>query len=676
MRKFAPLLTICLVFISLLMGKASFSQGDDFFNKFQEANRLDEETELNQAFKIWTQLASENPDNANVNYKAGRSYLNTGSLKSAALPFLERAAKGKIDPNYDPFSPREKDVPVEVYYYYAKALHLNYKLNKAEEYYEKFMVESTGKHFLYPKADLGREQVNHARMIMKNPVEFEIQNLGETINSIYPDYAPVISVDENALFFTSARLRKDSSNYGITDRVTGYYLDDIYVSYKNRKGEWQEPERLSLGMDSPIATINVSVDGQTLYIYQADGQDGNIYKTQLVGETWTQPEPMPDMINSKAWETHLAVTPDEQTIYFVSDRKGSLGGRDIFRVKKLPDGKWSKAQNLGDVINTEYDEDAVFVAPDNRTLYFASEGHNSMGGFDIFYSVLDDEGNWSPARNIGYPINTVDDDAFFVTSADGKRAYYSSNKKDGLGEKDIYMISLPDPQEVKLTVLRGTVSAPEGEQLPDDIEIFVRNFNSGETQSFRPRARDGGFVAILPPCNKYRINYTVEGKSAAIDTFSIECGSAYQEISKELLLVSGSDDAAIATTSGGNEPARFTKYFGYNQDVVKSEESMFDSFMLALKRVVNTKGEASISILGSASTVPTKTYKNNRKLAQLRADNAKKRILENAPKYGIDKKNLRFTSVIGRVQGPEYAGDASSGAQKYQKYQYIDIKAE
>jgi len=676
MQKVTPLSSICFVILSLLLASTSFSQESDFFNKFQEANRLDEETELSQSFRIWTQLATEYPDNANVNYKAGRSYLNTGSLKSAALPFLERAAKGKIDPNYDPFSPREKDVPVEVYYYYAKALHLNYKLDKAEEYYEKFMVESTGKHFLYPKSDLGREQVNNARLIMKNPVEFEIENLGATINSVYPDYAPVISVDENSLFYTSARLREDSSNFGITDKVTGYYLDDIYVSYKDRKGDWQEPERLELSLENPVATINVSVDGQTLFIYQADGQDGNIYKTKLVGETWSEPEPMDDMINSKNWETHMAITPDEQTIYFVSDRKGSLGGRDIFRVKKLPDGKWSKAQNLGDVINTKYDEDAVFVSPDNRTLYFSSQGHNSMGGFDIFYSVLGDDGNWSPARNIGYPINTVDDDAFFVTSADGKRAYYSSNKEDGLGEKDIYMISLPDPQEVKLTVLRGTVTAPEGEDLPDDIEIFVRNFNSGETQSFTPRARDGGFVAILPPCNKYRINYTVQGKSAAIDTFSIECGSAYQEISKELLLVSGSDDAAIATTSGGNQPAQFKKFFGYNQDVVKSEESMFDSFMLALKRVISTKGDASVTILGSASTVPTKTFKNNQELAQLRADNAKKRILENAEKYGIDEKDLKFNSVIGKVQGPEYAGDASSGVKKYQKYQYIDIKAE
>jgi len=142
------------------------------------------------------------------------------------------------------------------------------------------------------------------------------------------------------------------------------------------------------------------------------------------------------------------------------------------------------------------------------------------------------------------------------------------------------------------------------------------------------------------------------------------------------LLVSGSDDAAIATTSGGNQPAQFKKFFGYNQDVVKSEESMFDSFMLALKRVISTKGDASVTILGSASTVPTKTFKNNQELAQLRADNAKKRILENAEKYGIDEKDLKFNSVIGKVQGPEYAGDASSGVKKYQKYQYIDIKAE
>ncbi len=652
----------------------AFCQSESFFEKFQEANRLDEEAELNQAFHIWTSLASQAPENANVNYKAGIAYLNTGSNKGAALPFLERAAKGKIDNNYDPFSPFEKNVPVEVYYYYAKALHLNYKLDKAEEYYEKFMMQSPGKHFLYPKATRGTEEIAHARSLMKNPVEFEIENLGPVINTQYPDYAPVISVDENALFFTSARLRKDESNEDITDRATGYYLDDIYVSYKDREGNWQEPELLSISDLNPNATINVSIDGQKLYIYRDDEKDGNLFKSVLVGETWSEPEPMPDEINSKAWETHLATTSDENTIYFVSNRKGTLGGRDIFRVKKLPDGSWSKAQNLGENINTPYGEDAVFISPDNRTLYFSSEGHNSMGGFDIFYSTLDEEGNWSKAQNIGYPINTVDDDVFFVTSADGKRAYYSSDKKEGYGEKDIYMISLPDPVAVQLAVLQGRIIAPEGRDLPEDIVIYITSPDNNESQIFSPRERDGGFVAILPPCESYEIDYTIDGKSIAVDTFKIDCKASYQELTKQLILSGDDADPVLASSlTGDNQPANFQKFFGYNQRMVSEEEEMYDNFLDALKNIIDFYGTAKISIVGSASKVPTKTYSSNQELADLRAENAREQLIEKVKKAGIDIAKLNFVSVEGKVQGPEYGGDANEGIDKYKKYQYIQI---
>ena len=309
---------IGLVILLSLVSIGAFAQDMDFAQKFQEAVRLDEENELNQSFVIWTQLASDNPDNYNVNYKAGRAYLQSFNRKSAALPFFEKAAQGKVNKNYDPFSPAEKGVPVEVYYYYGKALHLNYNLNKAADSYEKFLMNAPAKHFLYSEAQLGLEQLNHARILMQVPVEFKIQNLGPVVNSEYPDFSPVISVDENALFFTSARLRPDSSNLGVKDRKTGLYFEDIYASYKDRDGNWQAPELLSINTRDHTATVNVSVDGQTLYIYKDDDGDGNIYYSKLIGETWSDPLPMPAVINSPAWETHLAITPDEQTIYFVN----------------------------------------------------------------------------------------------------------------------------------------------------------------------------------------------------------------------------------------------------------------------------------------------------------------------------------------------------------------------
>lgn len=655
------------------------AQETGFFSKFQEAVRLDEENELNQSFIIWTQLASENPDNANVNYKAGRAYLQSFNRKSAALPFLEKAAKSEIDKNYDPLSPYEKKVPVEVYYYYAKALHLNYKLEKAEEYYELFIRNAPVKHFLYSEAEVGMQQVSNAKLLMKLPVEFEIENLGPVVNSEYPDFSPVISVDENSLFYTSARLRPDSSNLRAKDRLTGLYFEDIYASYKDQEGNWQEPELLSINTRDHTATMNVSVDGQTLYLYR-DINGGDIYQSKLVGETWSDPVAMPGEINSSAWETHLAITPDEKTIYFVSNRKGGFGGRDIYEVSLLPDGKWSKPTNLGDGINTAFDEDAVFISPDSRTLYFSSKGHNSIGGFDIMYSTIDENGEWSAPTNIGYPINTTDDDVFFVTSADGRRAYYSSVRDSGFGEKDIYMINLPDPQAVNLAVLKGKIIPADGDKLPDDIVIAVKNRTTGTSQRYTPRARDGVFVAILPPCNQYDVDYMINGKVAARDTFSITCDLDYQEINKELylnpLIVSADGTAVFMTsTSGDAVPAEFKRFFGYNQDVINKEEQMYANFMKGLSKLVKAKGSAEITIVGSASKVPTKSFKGNQNLADQRAELTKLKILETAADYGIDTDNLVFKSVEGKVQGPEYTGDFKTGENKYEKFQYIEVKA-
>lgn len=668
-----------LVILSLIALNAN-AQNGDFSQRFQEAARLDEEGELGQSLAVWSSLAADYPDNPNVNYKAGRAYLLSFNRKSAALPFFEKAVEGKVDKNYDPFSPAEKGVPQEVYYYYGKALHLDYKLNKAADYYARFIKVAPQKHFLYSEAQLGLQQIDNAKLLMKVPVDFEITNLGGTVNSRYPDFSPVISVDENALFFTSTRLRDDSSNFGVKNSETGLHFEDIYVSYKDRNGNWQKPELLSINTADHTATVNVSVDGQTLYLYK-DVDNGDLYQSKLVGETWSTPEPMPGTINTSNWETHLAITPDEQTIYYVSNRSGGLGGRDIYKVQKLPNGKWSKAQNLGPTINTPYEEDAVFISPDNETLYFSSQGHNSIGGFDIMYSKRDDEGNWKKPVNIGYPINTTDDDVFFVTSPDGQRAYYSSVRDSGYGEKDIYMINLPNPQAVSLALLKGEIIPAEGESLPDDIVVYVTNRKTGTEQTFTPRMRDGGFVAILPPCSTYDIVYQINGKVAARDTFKIDCDIDYEEIEKQLLLsplLLSADGTAVVmnATSGSAVPAGFIKHFGYNQDNFTLEEEMYANFMASLQKIVHKKGSATITILGSASTVPTRTYEDNTALAQLRANTAKEKILANAEKFSIDPDALNFKSVTGKIQGPEYQGDFDTGREKYEKYQYIDVKAE
>jgi len=666
-------------FLVILFGNKTYSQDFSLNKGFEEAVRLEEEGEKRQAFDIWTQLASDNPSNGNLQYRAGIAHLESFNQKKGALPFLRVAEDIGVDSKYDPLSVQEEKSPLTLYYFLGKAYHLNNNLGKAILYYQKFTEAAPSKHFLYDYALLGITQAESAKKIMANPVDFEVINLGDTINSSFPDYSPVISIDENSIFYTSRRIRTDSSNEQILDRKTGGYFEDIYVSYKNRKGNWQEPELLNINSDVHSATMNVSPNGQTLYIYR-DDEGGSIYESTLVGESWTEPIKLEAPINSPAWETHLAASVDGNMIFFVSNRKGGLGGRDIWTSKKLPNGKWGEPQNLGPTINTEYEEDAVFISPDENTLYFSSQGHNSIGGFDVFTTSKDEQGNWSPPKNIGFPINTTDDDVFFVTSGDGKRAYFSSVREQGVGEKDLYILELPEPPEVRLALLKGLIIPAAGDALPDDISVAVTNNETLETFYYTPRKRDGNFIAILPPCNDYTVEYLIDGSTAGVDSFHVDCESAYREIEKTLLLnpvLVGEDGKSVfvSTTTEVEKPASFKKYFGYNANEVALEEEIFRNFMSNLKLKTLNQGKVEISITGSASTVPTKTYGKNQVLADLRANNTKERILKIAKEMDIDTSLLEFVMVEGKVQGPSYKGDYLSNKEVYQNYQYVEVIA-
>ncbi len=708
------ILFLLFVFVS----HQSFSQveGNEYRAKFTEGNRLMEENLYNEAILIWKELVEHDKFNANVNYKLGYSYLESKKNRENALPYLEVASAKPANPNYDIFNVNDRTAPVEVHYHYGRALHLNYKLDEAIQQFEKFLSSASSRHHLRETTVRQIEMVKEAKIQVANPRTLNIDNLGGVINSEYADYSPVISVDENALFFTSRRIRPDSSNTELIDDATGEYMEDIYVSYKDREGNWQAPELLNINTDnSHTATVNVSPDGQQLFIYKDESGVGTLLSSQLVGETWTEPEVLGSDINSKSWEPHAALTADGNTLYFVSDRSGGYGGRDIYRVVKLPNGKWSKALALGPNINTPYDEDACFVHPDGRTLYFASTGHNSMGGFDIFYSQLGEDGEWGRPVNIGYPLNTVDDDVFFVTSADARRAYYSSRRYDGFGEKDIYMVELPEAVQAPcLTVLKGYVISPEGTRIPESTTIYVTNNQSGETSQYKPRMRDGVFVAILPPGVDYTVDYRVQGKSIAVEDIHVPSETCYNEIQKELSLdpiniesssVKTISLSGIATTEDGVSQERtvdgtktittttskdgkethvteaeigtvvYDKGYDYNERAIPLDEARFTLFMNDVAEMIKEFGGVTISIEGSASRVPTTTWKSNENLADKRAEDAKQKVLKAIENKGLDPNKIKIADVNAIVQGPRYQNDPVAGKSKYEPFQYIRITA-
>lgn len=523
------------------MSQASFRE------KWEVANELFSEKFYHQSLRVWKRMLEEDAENANILYHIGRCYLNSNTEKTKALPYLEQVTD-KISNRWSPFTHTESNAPVDAYFYLGKAYHLNYDFDKAIESFQKFKAEAHKKHILQHQAGVEIVMCQNGKKLVENKRNWIITNVGEVINSEYSDFSPVLSIDGSVMYFTSRRLRADSSNELDINPQDGKYYEDIYITYRDDKGNWSEPDLLEdfCYEDRNEATINTSADGQTLFVYIDDDGDGNIYTTQLLDTVYSDLKKLGGEINTTSWETHATVTPDGNTMYFVSDRKGGLGGRDIYRIKKLPNGEWSKPYNLGAPINTEDDEDSPFIAADGLTMYYSSNGPESMGGFDIFVTKLNEETQqWSDPKNMGYPLNTVDDDVFFVVTADGKTGYYSSVHNlleedkggDWHGEKDIYAITFDTAQVFNVAILKGTIQTSDGSPLPASIEILVYNLTDGSgPKPYKPRLRDGSYVLDLKPCNEYRVEYLLASDVFYETDFQVPCSATYQVLHNEIFL--------------------------------------------------------------------------------------------------------------------------------------------
>jgi len=500
---------------------------------FKLANNFMLNQNFQQAIKLLTLADSLDPNNANINFKLGYCYLNSLNGKKKAEAHLEKAVKN-ISQKYKDNTFKERSAPPIAWFYLGQAYHINNKFDQAIEAFNKFR-EFTEPNNLNLDAEINRhiQYCINGKMLTAAPIAMEVKNIGKTINSEFPEYAPVISADESVLIFTSRR----PNTTGGKIAEDGSFFEDIYISY-NQNGEWTEPKSIGENINTPghEATIGLSVDGQQLLIYKDDNGDGNIYYSKLDGDTWQAPIKLSDNINSKSWESHASISSDGNTLYFTSNRKGGYGGRDIYFSRKLPNGEWGLPINMGPKINTPYDEEGPFIHPDNRTLFFSSKGHNSMGGFDVFISLKDENGNWSQAMNLGYPLNSSDDDVFYVLSADGKRAYYSSIKEDSYGDKDIYVASFIEFKEKPLALIKGTVKDANG-NVPKDVVITVSNNVTGEVVgTYIPNSKTGNYLFILPPGANYNITYEAEGYLFKSENIDIPEDANYFQINKAIEL--------------------------------------------------------------------------------------------------------------------------------------------
>lgn len=565
-----------------------------------------------------------------LKFKIGDCYSNGLTVRDneKAIKYLKEAADSvSSNLEYDYSDYKNRLAPVNAYLEFGKALRRNHSFDLAKKNYKLYQAALGNLLTEEDSVIIAREIkiCETAELLIANPVDIIVTTLGSNVNSAYPEFAPVLSADEQTLIYTS---RRPGAN-DLTDPIDHGYYEDIYISKKSKDGTWGTPKPISdkINTKGHEATIGLSVDGQQLLIYSSqEDKNGDIYYSKLDGNDWTTPVAF-EALNSKASETHACFSADGKTIYFTSNRKGGYGGFDIYRVVKLPNGDWSLPQNLGPKVNTALDDRAPFIHPDGVSLFFSSRGHETMGGFDIFQSTMDEDGVWSAPENIGYPINTTGDDVFYVTSVDGKRSYYASEKEGGAGGKDLYLIELPKVDVNPLTVMSGTFSLGDKDgTVPADAQIIVTDNETGEVVGiYKPNKKTGKYLFILPPGKNYNVTYEAQGYLFKSENLIVPKNSSFSSIKKEIKLAPIKANESIVLNN---------VFFEFDSDKLTSDsKSELDKLfsLLANNPTVN------VEIQGHTDSKGSDSY--NRKLSQKRAESVRNYII----KKGIEAK--RITAV-------------------------------
>jgi tetratricopeptide (TPR) repeat protein len=501
--------SILIALFTLLLSNWIFPQNKKELKRtFIEANSYYLYGNYQFANDLFLIIYGQNPDNSNLAYKIGNCYLNTPFEKSKAIPYLENAVQ-HTDYKANENSYRETQAPLEAYFVLGNAYRVNGNLEKAISTYHKFksLISEENPMVNSDFIDQEIQATENAIIIMKSPVFFIEENLGKTINISSINFRPAVSGDKTTLVYTCK------------------FGEDNLIYYAKKE----------------------NYDGAELYFYKEDEFIGNIYVSTLIDGIWSNIKKLSNNINTKFYESHASISRDNKTLFFASNREGGFGGLDIYKSERLENGEWGKAENLGSTINTAFNETSPFISENDSVLFFSSEGHYNMGGFDIFKSYK--KGNdWSIPENIGYPINSTDNDLFFQPIDNGKTAYYSMTKSYKV--KDIYKLDFTLP----VFQISGNISVEDTSFTSFDIiEISAVDSSSNTIiKTVRPESQTGFYTFDISFGN-HKIIYKGEGllthnefleilpeysKEKYIIDISLELDSTYEKIQFEPIIVS------------------------------------------------------------------------------------------------------------------------------------------
>ena len=576
----------------------------------------------------------ENPNNIKANFMVGVIYIETIHKPRATKYFLKAY---ELDAKYDPSTIYE-NYKASLLYYIGSAYHFGHDFDNAIQYYTRYKsnldLDFTSKKigqdvYDYEKTYIDRKlvQCENGKEFIQNPVEVTIENLGEYINSPWGDYVPVVSADEDVLVFTSRRAGGSSDDVDVDNK----YFEDVYISHKEGDS-WGYATNIGepINNESHVASSSLSPEGDVLYIYNTD-KGGSLNSSTFEEESngqWGTPKLLPQLKSKSSQETHVTVTADGNRMIFASDRAGGIGATDLWMVEKDDKGSWLDPVNLGDMINTDLEERGPFILADGSTLYFSSEGHKGMGAHDIFKSVWDEESEeWGEPENIGYPINTADDDVYISFTGDGKRAYYASTKDEGYGDKDIYVIYLPEPVIVDTPVvaildtpvvkkspkmypitLKGVISdAVTGE--PISAELEIRNTSDNSVVTVINTGEDGTYSytfsnskELIYQLNAQKTGYVYSNATATIPAMdTIKQDDEVQNLELQKAIV-------------GNKVIIRNIYFHFDKYSLKSESY---AELDKIEKLLRENSSMKLEISGHTDKIGSRAY--NVALAKRRA---------------------------------------------------------
>jgi hypothetical protein len=492
--------------------KEMFAQAESYylFGDFELAN------------PIYLSLASFLPDDQNINYKIGNCYLNIPDEKAKAIEFLEKAVKNS---SYEAKvnQIKEKRAPLDAYFSLAKAYMINNELEKAIstlQVFQKLAGEIKTKGAMENMGFIDQQILacKNAQKFQETPINIDKVKLPAEFSQGSINDSPAISFDGNTIAYTERR--------GIANA--------IFFSQKIR-GKWQSPVEITIDLNAgeDCSTCALNSDGTELFIYKEDIEDGNIYSSKFSNDKWSPIKKLNGNINTKFWESHACISNDGKKLYFTSNREDG-NDLDIYVSEKDGSGDWGVPKMMGPEINTSFNEETPFISKNGSVLYFSSEGHNSMGGYDVFKSTKNGD-KWETPENIGFPVNTTDDDKFFEPYNNGLNAYYSM--PTDYKKREIFFLGLGVPAIDQRFEIRGILSLNDSLQKPDEnFKIYLADLSAGDTLFVGFPSKDSSIYRFTVPQGSFRLTYTGdEYFQKTIDT-TLKAGSPVSVITLDVIL--------------------------------------------------------------------------------------------------------------------------------------------